>query len=133
MPGQRRKTRAGSGVWRTLAPPPADAPVPPMPSPHPRRRWTVEAQRAWMDWWSSPMASQWLEADQVALRRALRLVDEAARGVRGTHTALTQLEDRLGLTPKARRYLQWEARSDFAPAPVVPPHVKLSGDPRDSD
>jgi hypothetical protein len=103
MPGQRRTKRAESSEWRRLAPPPPDAPIPPMPSPRPRRRWTVEAQRAWQAWWSSPMAGQWIEADAVALRRALRLVDATARGVPGSHAALTQLEDRLGLTPKARR------------------------------
>jgi hypothetical protein len=65
------------------------------------------------------MASQWLEADTPAIRRALRLVDASARGERGAHAALTALEDRLGLTPKARRYLQWEARPASTPAPVV--------------
>lgn len=84
---------------RSRAPDP-DVAIPPMPSPHPRRRWTVEAQRAWQAWWSSPMAGQWIEADTVAIRRALRLVDDAARGKPGSHAALTALEDRLGLTPK---------------------------------
>jgi hypothetical protein len=131
-PGQRRKTKLGSGVWRTLVPPEPDASIPPMPSAHPRRRWTIEAQRAWLAWWSSPMASQWLEADHVALRRALRLVDDTARGEHaGAHTALTQLEDRLGLTPKARRYLMWEARPDSVPASVVSLHVTPAGDPRE--
>lgn len=46
------------------------------------------------------MAGQWIEADTVAIRRALRLVDDAARGKPGSHAALTALEDRLGLTPK---------------------------------
>ena len=78
------------------------------------------------------MAGQWIEADMVAIRRALRLVDDATRGVPGSHTALTQLEDRLGLTPKARRYLQWEARPASAPATVVAlaPEVESYGDPR---
>src|SRR5512138_3056496 len=101
MPGQRRSTRSTSGEWRRLAPPDPDVAIPPVPSPSPRRRWTAEAQRAWQAWWSSPMAAQWIEADTVAIRRALRLVDASARGERGAHTALTQLEDRLGLTPKA--------------------------------
>jgi hypothetical protein len=127
-PGQRRKTKLGSGVWRTLVP--ADVPVPPMPSPPRDRRWTQEAKSAWTAWWSSPMAGQWLEADQVALRRALRLVDDAARGVRGAHTALTQLEDRLGLTPKARRYLMWEARPESV-AEVVSLQLTPAGDPRE--
>jgi hypothetical protein len=65
------------------------------------------------------MAPLWIEADTVAIRRALRLVDASARGIRGADAALTQLEDRLGLTPKARRYLQWEARPISTPAPVM--------------
>ena len=76
------------------------------------------------------MAAQWLEADTVAIRRALRLVDASARGERGADTALTQLEDRLGLTPKARRYLQWEARPMTTPAPVVA-LAPRSDDPRE--
>ena len=78
------------------------------------------------------MAGQWLEADHVALRRALRLVDDTARGEHaGAHTALTQLEDRLGLTPKARRYLMWDARPDSASAPVLTLHTERSNDPRE--
>jgi len=78
------------------------------------------------------MASEWLEADTVALRRALRLVEDATRGVRGAHTALTQLEDRLGLTPKARRYLQWQAGPAGALAPVVDLlHAEPNRDPRE--
>ena len=76
------------------------------------------------------MASQWLESDTVAIRRALRLVDDAARGVPGSHGALTQLEDRLGLTPKARRYLQWEARPVTDPAPVIE-LAPIPDDPRE--
>jgi hypothetical protein len=75
------------------------------------------------------MAAQWLEADTVAIRRALRLVDASARGERGADTALTQLEYRLGLTPEARRYLQWEARPMTTPAPVValaPPSKRVA-------
>jgi hypothetical protein len=45
---------------------------------------------------------------------------------------LTQLEDRLGLTPKARRYLQWEARAVTTPATVVA-LAPRSDDPRERD
>jgi hypothetical protein len=48
----------------------------------------------------------------------------------GSHAALTPLEDRLGLTPKARRYLQWEARPMTTPAPVVA-LTPRSDDPRE--
>jgi hypothetical protein len=47
------------------------------------------------------MASAWVESDGVALRRALRLVDDLAVGGNSDHHALTMLEDRLGLSPKS--------------------------------
>ena len=75
-----------------------------------------------------PMAGAWLEADTVALRRALRLVDEVARGNTAASSPLTALEDRLGLSPLARRRLQWEIdRAGAQPAPVI---TLVPGDPR---
>jgi hypothetical protein len=74
----------------------------------PRAGWSEEAERAWATWWASPMSAAWIEADLVALRRALRLVDASARGDSAASGPLTALEDRLGLTPLARRRLQWE-------------------------
>jgi hypothetical protein len=114
--------------WRRLAP--ASAPdVPPMPDRHDGAEWSAEAVRAWREWWSSPMAGVWLEADQVALRRALRLVDDATRGRRGLDGALLALLDRLGLTPAGRLRLQWL----IEPHAVANPHVEpapRSDDPR---
>jgi hypothetical protein len=99
-----------------------------MPSKR-RGKWTNEAKSAWLEWWASPMARVWLEADKVALRRALRLVDDIAAGLSTEHSALTALEDRLGLTPKARRHLQWEI--DRATAQhVTQPKPPQGGDPR---
>ena len=70
------------------------------------------------------MASVWLEADGVALRRALRLVDAQARWCVAASGPLTALEDRLGLSPLARRRLQWEV--DRAAAPLAPEVVPSS-------
>jgi hypothetical protein len=67
------------------------------------------------------MAGAWIEADGVALRRALKLVDDIAVGRSSDHAALSALEDRLGLTPKARRQLTWEIeRAPTKPGEVVP-------------
>jgi hypothetical protein len=116
-PGQRRR-RNLSPAWQTL-PVSTQVDTPPMPSPSTRRRWSRAAHDAWRSWWESPMAAVWIEADRVALRRAHRLVDDLAVGRTADHGALTALEDRLGLSPLARRPLQWEigrptpdARSD---------------------
>ena len=102
-----------------------------MPGKNRRGPWGVDAKLAWAEWWASPMARAWLESDKIALRRALRLVDDIACGRSAEHGALTALEDRLGLTPKARRHLQWEidratAQAVVAPAPPKPP----DSDPR---
>jgi hypothetical protein len=74
------------------------------------------------------MADAWIASDGVALRRALRLVDDLSVGRSSDHGALTALEDRLGLTPLARRRLQWEI-AQVTPAPVVALPVR-DGDPR---
>ena len=101
-----------------------------MPARDDGREWTAEAVTTWGEWWRSPMATAWIEADQVALRRALRLVDDAARGRRGTDSALVALLDRLGLTPAGRLRLQWLAEPERkSPALVVA--LPTRGDPRD--
>ena len=64
------------------------------------------------------MSHAWIASDAVALRRAVRLVDDLAVGRSTDHAALTALEDRLGLTPVARRRLSWEVERS-TPAPVV--------------
>jgi hypothetical protein len=119
--GQLAATRlAGAG--------PSGVAAPPMPRKNRRGPWTTDAKRAWLEWWASPMALAWIEADKVALYRALRLVDDIAAGRSDQHAALTALEDRLGLTPKARRALSWEI--DRAHAAAGLPTPPATTDPR---
>jgi|1185.fasta_scaffold118127_3 hypothetical protein len=128
--GHRRRRNLAAHEWRYLPDGPSGIDPPPMPKRNRRGVWTIEARSAWLEWWASPMAIVWLEADKVSLRRALRLVDDIAAGRSSEHAALTALEDRLGLTPKARRYLQWEidrASAQSATAHRPPPP---SSDPR---
>ncbi len=56
------------------------------------------------------MAGAYVEADVDALVRLARLKDDEARGTLPPAAlgAMQQLEDRFGLSPKARRALQWE-------------------------
>jgi hypothetical protein len=56
------------------------------------------------------MASVYLDADVPALIRAARLVAREAEGSASATELgeLRQLEDRFGLSPLARRRLQWE-------------------------
>jgi hypothetical protein len=114
--------------WRVLDAAPGA--VPPMPERHDGEAWTAEAVQTWDAWWRSSMASAWLEADAVAVRRAVRLVDDAQRGRRSADTALVALLDRLGLTPAGRLRLQWIAEPQCPAAPVVALPAR-SGDPRE--
>jgi hypothetical protein len=70
----------------------------------------AEARAWWETVWSSPMAAVYLEADVPALTRLAALVDQTAKGDVGANVLaeIRQLEDRFGLTPLARRRLQWE-------------------------
>lgn len=56
------------------------------------------------------MATVWLDSDVDGLVRLARLKDCVARDVAqpSVHAQITALEDRFGLSPKARRALQWE-------------------------
>lgn len=70
------------------------------------------------------MASAWLDADVPALVRLAMLTDKLLCGevTRDVLGEIRQLEDRFGLSPRARRALQWEiARGDEdgASAPML--------------
>ncbi|MEO5576782.1 MAG: hypothetical protein ABIR67_01565 [Gaiellaceae bacterium] len=64
----------------------------------------------WRTVWSSPMAAVFLEADVAALARLATLVDRVYRGESSARLLgeIRALEDRFGLSPLARRRLQWE-------------------------
>jgi hypothetical protein len=72
------------------------------------------------------MSAAYLEADLGALHRLAELVEQLARGMLPVsgHSAIQQLEDRFGLSPRSRQLLQWqvlaagEAPSSAAPAPL---------------
>jgi hypothetical protein len=70
-----------------------------------------KATRAW--WatvWASPMAAVWLDADVPALVRLAGLNEllEQGEATAMVLAEIRQLEDRFGLSPMARRRLQWE-------------------------
>lgn len=76
------------------------------------------------------MTAAWIEADTVALRRALALVDDAQRGRRGTDSALIALLDRLGLTPAGRLRLRWLVPVQPAQVITFVSDGSATGDPR---
>jgi len=64
------------------------------------------------------MAAVWLEADVPALARLARLLDLLGEGEPSALllAEVRHLEDRFGLSPLARRRLQWEiAQADVEP------------------
>lgn len=105
-PGQRRRRNAGQSQWRQLPAEGRSGAAPDLPD----LDWLDETREWWETIWASPMATAWQPADVDALVRLARMRDADARG-EGSTTALAQitaLEDRFGLSPKARRALQWE-------------------------
>lgn len=78
--------------------------------PLPEAVWSEEIISWWETIWSAPMASQYLDADVASLVRLARLKqsllsDDVAFGVLAE---IRQLEDRFGLSPLARRRLEWQ-------------------------
>ena len=80
------------------------------------------ARKWWATVWASPMAVLWLEADVPSLVRLAALVELADSGEMAPQVLaeIRQLEDRFGLSPLARRRLQWEleqgAEAEAGPA-----------------
>lgn len=102
---QRRRRNAAPAVVRL----PADQPLqaPPLP--------VAKASKAMREWWrmawASPMAHAWLEADVPGLARLASLLELTRGTEQAPLTVLSEvraLEDRYGLSPMARRRLQWE-------------------------
>ena len=64
----------------------------------------------WQTIWASPMAMAWLDADVPALVRLAMLMELVSQGDASAAELgeIRQLEDRFGLSPLARRRLQWE-------------------------
>lgn len=79
----------------------------------PTRKWHPEARRWWKDIWASPMAPEFLDADQHALVRLAVLINDYWEADNPTARKELASEIRLqqqafGLTPFDRRRLQWE-------------------------
>lgn len=127
-PGQRRRRNLGQGQWKQL---PANGRQGMIPEPRTERELGPIAMQYWETLWLSPMAVTFTDADIHALTRLVVLVDDRARaesaeglleivesahggevevivGRFGGDAEIRQLEDRYGLSPLARRRLQWE-------------------------
>lgn len=80
-------------------------------------------QIAWRELWATPQAVAWEELGWTrTVARYCRVMVQAEDlyAEATTRAEARQLEDRLGLTPKAMRMLLWEIVPDDAPATVTP-------------
>jgi hypothetical protein len=107
-PGHRRRRNLAQSRWRTLDAQGRKGPLPRLPAKRPA--WLPSTRQWWRRLWASPMAAVYLDSDLGALLRLAYLHDELGRGALSVsgHAAITQLEDRFGLSPKARQQLQWQ-------------------------
>lgn len=129
-PGARRRRNTGQSEWQQL---PAEGRQGEIPEPRTDRELGEVAKRYWDTLWTSPMAVTFTDADIQPLTRLAVLVDDRARAesaeglleivedyhgnsvevIVGRFAAdgeIRQLEDRYGVSPLARRRLQWEIR-----------------------
>lgn len=131
--GQRTRRNAGQSQWQMLA---AESSVVAPGLPAKGSGWLPATSEWWDTIWASPMASAWLDADVDGLVRLAWLKDDFARGDAPATAlpAMQQLEDRFGLSPKARRALQWEVSreqvaSDERPSLAVVKPLKMDKAP----
>lgn len=126
--GQTRRRNVDQPNWKQL---PADGRKGKAPE-LPKHEWLDSTKAWWETLWSSPMAAAWLDADVDALARLAFLRDDFARGGAPATClpAMQALEDRFGLSPKARRALQWEIAKEALPEPVTLAAVIPIEDPR---
>ena len=79
-------------------------PVHPIPEEH----WHDMTRRWWRDVWSSPLRQEYIRADLGALFRLAIMVDMFWKtGKLAIATEIRLLEREFGLTPMARRRLEW--------------------------
>lgn len=118
-PKQRRRRNVSQSDWRELPPDGRRGKAPALPKRE--AGWLPSTKQWWSVVWASPMAVAWLDADVDSLVRLATLKDEFARGTAPATAlpAMQQLEDRFGLSPKARRALQWEVARAEAEVPAL--------------
>lgn len=107
-PGARRRRNLDQPQWHALPEDGRKGRPPALPGKKPT--WLKSTRAWWVAIWASPMATAWLPSDVPTLVRLARIIELDNRGE--ANSALLaearQLEDRFGLSPMARRRLQWE-------------------------
>jgi hypothetical protein len=105
-PGQVRRRNADQPGWKTIPADGSGLQPPPLPNRDPD--WSERTIDWWRTVWASPMATIWLPADMGALHRLAELMELFSRGELSGATEIRNLEDRFGLSPRARQMLRWQ-------------------------
>jgi hypothetical protein len=116
MPGPPKKeaslvARRNKPASKTVLKPQDRPTVPTLPT---GTRWYPQVREWWKRAWTSPMATQWADADRDAMFLALMLQQqfwdpETSPSTRNqTAAQLRAIFDQCGLTPMARKRLGWE-------------------------
>lgn len=116
---RRRRNTPTAGDWITL-------PDEPYKGTKPRRPPGLHdrAVRTWEQWWASPMAHMWDQADHPGIVRLIRLIDQFEKTGSTKNIAEIRLqEERFGLSPKGRQGIRWRLphespQTDTEPAPT---------------
>lgn len=118
-PGQRVRRNAGQSQWSKLPGGGRRDALPDLGLPAA----TPATEAWWAEVWASPMAAMFLDADVPGLRRLALLLEAVNLGDLRTEilSEIRQLEDRYGLSPKARRALQWEVGAAEEAPPAAAP------------
>jgi hypothetical protein len=106
---RRNKPRASASQL-----PPETSPIKRAPSlpDNPLGEWNKLTETWWRDIWSSPQSTEFLRADLGALFRLAILVDMFwKKGNLSVAKEIRVLEREFGLTPLARRRLEWQVVS----------------------
>ena len=107
-----------SDDWTVLGDPPEKRP--PLPRPYPKGGWSPTAKAEWKEWWSSPVASKWIDTDVSNAELLLRMIHNWDSPTVTQAREIRLWKSGLGLTPRGRRYLGWLLPDEAPSAPVVP-------------
>lgn len=113
------RARRNKTTTRATLKPVENPEIPPLPS---GTKWLPQVQDWWTRAWSSPMVPEWTDSDIDTMYLAAKLMQKfwMASTSAGTCKALAgeirQLLATCGLTPMARRSLQWEIERGEAAA-----------------
>jgi hypothetical protein len=112
-PSPDKIQRSSYDAWTTLPAAGRPGEPPELDGYHSER-----AQRLWVLWWSTPMATRWIESDAPQLERLLTLFELFWSGEYPASTLpeIRQGETAFGLSPAARRKLYWRVEGVDTPA-----------------